>query len=114
MFAQVLGAQQDIEIVAVATSLAEANAVEQANSVDVVLLDQKLPDGLGTDAVEQLRRAYGPQCKILMVSASENTALIEHALRAGCSGYVTKSSSASQLIEAIHAVHHGAIVLSPA
>jgi two-component system, NarL family, nitrate/nitrite response regulator NarL len=111
-FATALGTQPDIDVVGVAGNIAEANAALEDSDVDVILLDQRLPDGFGTDAAAKMIEGDQGR-KVLMVSASNNSAVVEEALRVGCSGFVSKSSSVTQLREAIRSVWAGSTVISP-
>jgi len=110
--ATALQAQKDITVVATVATIAAAIANLERHKVDLVLLDQLLPDGLGTQAVGRIL-ALRPECKVIMVSASTNVGVMEDALRAGCSGYITKDGSVSQLLDTIQTVRNGSTVVSP-
>jgi RNA polymerase sigma factor (sigma-70 family) len=79
---------------------------------DVVLLDVHMPDGGG---VEVLRRAGGLESspKFLALSASDAAEDVIAVIRAGARGYVTKSISAAELLDAIERVRGGDAVFSP-
>jgi DNA-binding NarL/FixJ family response regulator len=97
-----------VELVGEAASVAEA--VEQANLLapDVVLLDVHLPDGSGAEVIGQ---ATGP--KYLALSVSDAPDDVIAVIRAGARGYVTKTISSDDLVDAITRVHEGDAVFSP-
>jgi DNA-binding NarL/FixJ family response regulator len=107
-----LRTQRGIAVVALASTIAEAFASLERYKVDVILLDQRLPDGLGTEAVARIVAKY-PDCNVIMVSASNSATVVEQALRAGCTGYITKGGTVAQLLDAIHTVRNGTTVISP-
>lgn len=89
-------------------------AVEKARQwqPDLVLLDIGLPKLNGIEAARRIR-AVSPTSKILFVSGNRSWSLAEEGLRAGASGYVVKSSAASELVAAIGVVIEGKLFLSP-
>ena len=97
-----------VDLVGEAASVAEA--VEQANLLapDVVLLDVHLPDGSGAEVIG---RATGP--KYLALSVSDAPDDVIAVIRAGARGYVTKTISSDDLVDAITRVHDGDAVFSP-
>src|SRR5215469_10568128 len=99
--AAALRTQRGIAVVSLASTVAETIDVLKRSNVDVILMDQRLPDGLGTEAVVRIKEQF-PECKVIMVSASNSSAVVEQALRAGCRGYITKGGTVAQLLDAIH------------
>jgi CheY-like chemotaxis protein len=76
-----------------APSLDEALKSLRVRDFDVILLDQKLPDGDGTAAAELLRKHLGPEAPpIIMISGSEETAMPVRAFAAGCADYISKDN----------------------
>jgi DNA-binding NarL/FixJ family response regulator len=67
---------------------------------DLVVLDIGMPLLNGLDAARQLKRIM-PQVKVIFLTVSEDADLAAEALRAGASGYLLKSSAASELLQAI-------------
>jgi len=83
------------------------------NQPDVLLLDIHLPHMNGEKIAQQVLRDY-PAIKILILSAQEESFLIQDMLTLGCSGYLLKSSTDHDiLIDAIESVYSGAIFLEP-
>jgi DNA-binding NarL/FixJ family response regulator len=80
---------------------------------DVVLLDIGMPLLNGLDAARQIKRDY-PKTRVLILTMHENEEYVRQVLASGALGYILKDAAASDLLEAIRAVHRGEAVLSPA
>jgi DNA-binding NarL/FixJ family response regulator len=98
-----------VDIVGEAGTVAEAIAIVAATGPDVVLLDVHMPDGGGL-AVIQAIATGGP--RVLALSVSDAPEDVIELVRAGAAGYVTKTISAGELIDAIRRVAAGHVVLS--
>jgi DNA-binding NarL/FixJ family response regulator len=81
------------------------------NRPDVVLIDINLPGMDGIECTAQLK-ARLPNTEILMLTLHERPELIFDSLRAGASGYLLKSTSPSELIDAVANVHAGGTPMS--
>ncbi len=79
---------------------------------DVVLLDVHLPGGGGQDVVAAVKSAH-PDVKFLALSASDAPEDVIAVIRAGARGYVTKTISGRELVDAIRRVAAGDAVFSP-
>jgi DNA-binding NarL/FixJ family response regulator len=97
-----------VDVVGEAATVAEAVACVEKEQPDVVLLDVHLPDGSGAEVVP---RAPGP--KYLALSVSDAPDDVIAVIRAGARGYVTKTISADELVDAITRVNDGDAVFSP-
>jgi len=73
---------------------------------DVVLMDINMPGKNGIDCVREAK-AIKPEVQYLMLTIFENPAYIFEALCAGATGYLLKSTSAEELVEAIRDIHKG-------
>lgn len=99
----------------------EAHDVESAVKVvreelpEVVLLDVHLPGGTGGGGAEvaQLCRDLQEQVRFLAISVSDQAEDVVAVIRAGARGYVTKTISADELVEAVESVASGDAVFSP-
>lgn len=101
-----------VDVVGEAATVADAIAVVLSTEPDVVLLDVHLPDGGGRGVIE----AVAPTCpavRFLALSVSDAAADVIGLVRAGARGYVTKTISADELIDAIRRVAEGDAVFSP-
>ena len=79
---------------------------------DVVLLDVHLPGGGGQLVASAVRAAH-PEVRFLALSASDAPEDVIAVIRAGARGYVTKTISGPDLVDAIHRVAAGDTVFSP-
>ena len=79
---------------------------------DVVMLDVHLPGGGGVEVLKQVH-ATQPETKFLALSVSDAAEDVIGVIRAGARGYVTKSISADELVDAIGRVAEGDAVFSP-
>ena len=109
----VLDAEPDLSVVGVAGSVAAARTMARRTSPDVVLMDYRLPDGVGTDAAREIR-AENPAIKVVMLTGFPDDAILVAAIEAGCSGYLTKDSAITEAISAVRAAAAGEALISPA
>jgi len=84
----------------------EAVVAVNALRPDVVLLDLRLPDMLGSEAVQPIRRAH-PSVKIILFTAYPDHAALDAALAAGVDGVVVKDTERDALIAVIRRVMAG-------
>lgn len=96
----------DIEVVAEAASGEDALARYADVAPDVLVMDLTMPGIGGMEAIRQLLATY-PQARVLVFSMHENAALVEHALQAGASGYISKNSSPETLTTAVRRIAAG-------
>ena len=87
-------------------SLAEARAAMVAGPVDLLLLALKLSASEGMAGLAAVR-AEQPTVPVAVVSASEDAPVVRHALGLGAAGFIPKSSSLPQMVEAIAAILAG-------
>jgi DNA-binding NarL/FixJ family response regulator len=100
------------QVVAVASDGHEALRWLPATRPDVLLLDLQLPGGL--DGVEIIRRVPGLHpCHVLVLSASAEPPNVVAAVKAGASGYLLKSVSRAELLDAITRTGRGEAVFTP-
>ena len=112
------GVRSDLEKSGVAEVVGEAadggEAIEVAREVmpDVILMDLQLPQVSGVDATRAIIEE-SPHIRILVLSASAEEADVMEAVKAGASGYLLKSSSAEDIIDAVARVRTGEPVFTP-
>ncbi|MFI5664254.1 response regulator [Streptomyces sp. NPDC051684] len=111
-FRMVLAAQPDMEVVAEAGDGVEALDVLRSTSVDVVLMDVRMPK---LDGVETTRRicADPDSPKVLILTTFDLDEYAFSGLRAGASGFMLKDVPPGELLTAIRAVHSGDAVVAP-
>ncbi|NED99656.1 response regulator [Phytoactinopolyspora halotolerans] len=108
-----LGQSSDVvDVVAEAADTAEAITVIAQTRPDVVLLDVHLPGGGGVEVLQQLH-AKLPEVKFLALSVSDAAEDVIGTIRAGARGYVTKTITGEDLVDAIARVADGDAVFSP-
>ena len=99
---QILESESDIEIICEAADGADAVRKAREHRPDVVLLDITMPVMNGFEAARRIKQEL-PSTRILMVSQFDSAPFQREAMAAGASGYVVKSSAASELIPALSA-----------
>jgi DNA-binding NarL/FixJ family response regulator len=105
-----LAASAAVEVVAEAADVDEAVAAVAAHAPEVVLLDVHLPGGGGG---EVMRRVGSTTTKFLALSVSDAAEDVIGTIRAGARGYVTKTITGPELVDAIGRVAGGDAVFSP-
>lgn len=107
-----LSAEPELEIVGEAGSVEDAVEVIRSTRPDVVLLDVHLPGGGGQVVISSVAEDPEPP-RFLALSVSDAAEDVIAVVRAGARGYVTKTISAPELVDAIVRVHGGDAVFSP-
>ncbi len=107
-----LGKVSDIVVVGEAGDGRETVAKVEQLVPDVVLMDITMPGMSGLEATKQIKQKC-PQVKVLILTIHETNQYLSQMLQAGASGYVVKTTAASELISAIRAVHQGDVYLYP-
>ena len=90
---------EDFTVVGEASSVAEALAVATQAQPDVVIMDIRLPDGSGLDAVKRLRSANS-QVGIVVLTMYAGDEHLFGALEAGASAFVPKDAPAEDVVAA--------------
>jgi len=99
-----------MDVVGEGEDVATGVAVIREERPDVVLLDVHLPGGGGAEVMKQ---AGVPEVRYLALSVSDAAEDVIGTIRAGARGYVTKSISGPDLVDAIRRVAEGDAVFSP-
>lgn len=79
---------------------------------EVAVLDMSMPGIGGIELIKQIKREK-PRLPVLVLSMHKEEQYAVRSLRAGASGYLTKESAGSKLIEAIEKVNSGGMFISP-
>jgi two-component system invasion response regulator UvrY len=102
----------DVEVVGECDSGEAALRECSAAACDVVVMDLSMPGIGGLEAVRRLH-ARDERLRILVLSAHEDTAHPQRALKSGAAGYLSKRSAADALIEAVRTVAAGRRYIDP-
>ncbi len=108
----VLEGEEDIEVVGEARDGLQAVAEAQRTSPDVAIIDAELPNADGFRATG-LMHSMVPTCRVLILSGGEEERSLIAAFEAGASGYLTKGSPLSELIQATRAIYDGETLVPP-
>jgi two-component system response regulator DevR len=102
----ILETQPDVRVVGAAGSTAEAVALADRLRPGLILLDVRLPGRGGLEACRELR-ARVPEARILMMSGLPATSPLLHAAAAAADGFLSKESSAGEIIRIVREVVSG-------
>jgi DNA-binding NarL/FixJ family response regulator len=91
----------DIEIVGEASTLGDAIERTRAQGLSVLMLDLRFQDQDAFSAIAQIRQE-SPNVSVLVFTASDNVADMTRARELGASGYVVKTATRDELLQAIH------------
>ena len=96
-----------------AASFSEAMTIAGNNpDLDLVLLDLKMPDSKGMDTVLLFHSSH-PEASLVVISGTDHRNDIEHAMNSGAMGFVSKTSAAKDMLQAVRIVLGGGIYLPP-
>jgi two-component system, NarL family, response regulator DevR len=109
--AELIGMEDDLEVVGEAGTVAEALVRIPATRPDVAVLDVRLPDGSGVEVCREIRSTMEIPC-LMLTSHADDEALF-NAIVAGASGYVLKDIRGNDLINAVRQVAGGKSLLDP-
>jgi DNA-binding NarL/FixJ family response regulator len=104
--AAVIDSQPDMLLAAQASNGREAIQTFRQQRPDVTLMDLRLPDMSGIDALIAIRAEF-PEARVIMLTTFEGDVEIQRALKAGARGYMLKSAPPKELVETIRQVHRG-------
>jgi len=90
----------------------EAIGVLESQDIDMMILDLMLPGTKGQTFLPLVRRRF-PTVPVVVLSALDDAETVSRVMKAGASGFVSKSGSSAELIMALRAVLAGEIYLSP-
>jgi DNA-binding NarL/FixJ family response regulator len=104
--AAIINHQPDMVLVSQASGGHEAIRQYREHRPDITIMDVRLPDLAGIDALTAIRAEF-PAARIIMFSSLEGDMEVRRALEAGARGYLLKNMPPSELLQAIREVHAG-------
>ncbi|MCU1346967.1 MAG: two component transcriptional regulator, LuxR family [Acidimicrobiia bacterium] len=108
-----IAAEADMDVVAMASTMAEALELAKRVTPDVVVVDYRLPDG---DASELVPALFGIMSdpRVLVISGWTDDRSVARAVEAGASGFIPKQQPVEELVDAVRRVAGGEAVFAPA
>ncbi len=106
--ARLLATQEELSVVGIARTVAEGIEAVRGLLPDVVMMDFELPDGDGARATKMIKALY-PDVKVVMLTARADRQAARRSICAGCSGFVNKTDTIEELVDAIVATHNGEV-----
>jgi len=103
----------DMSVVAEGADGKQAVDLFRQHEPDVTLMDLRMPNMSGVDAVVQIRQDY-PSARIIVLTTFDGDEDIYRALQAGARAYLLKGMFGDELMDAIRAVHAGKSRIPPA
>jgi DNA-binding NarL/FixJ family response regulator len=104
--ATIINGQPDMLLISQAETGTEAIQFYREHRPDVTLMDLRLPDLSGIDAMIAIRAEF-PEARIIMLTTFEGDVEIQRALQAGARGYLLKNMPPNELLQVIRQVHAG-------
>ena len=104
--AAIIGNEPDMDMVAQASNGREAIQQFRQHRPDVTLMDLRLPDMSGIDAIIAIRTEF-PDARLIVLTTFDGDVEIQRALEAGARGYLLKSMPPKDLVAGIRQVHAG-------
>ncbi len=104
--AAIINNQPDMLMVAQAATGGEAIQKFREHRPEVTLMDLRLPDMSGIDALITIRSEF-PEARVIVLTTFEGDVEIQRSLAAGARGYLLKSTPPRELVEVIRQVHAG-------
>lgn len=111
--ANIINQEPGLEVVAEASNGREAIDAFLIHHPDVVLMDLRMPEMEGVEAVKRIRE-IDPQARVVVLTTYDADEDIARALQAGAKAYILKDIAADALVACVRAVLAGKTYLAPA
>lgn len=109
---QILKEGADLDVIGEASNAAEVLAHPRLAEAGVILFDLSMPGCSGIELIERIR-VRAPGVGMLVLTMHDEELFAVRAMRAGAHGYLTKESSAHEVVAAIRKVACGHLFISP-
>jgi DNA-binding NarL/FixJ family response regulator len=113
-FGIILRSEPGIEVVGEAGNGAEAVRLARELDPDVICMDVQMPGMDGLEATRAIVADPAVSSRVLMLTTFDRDDYLFEALEAGASGFLLKTASPENLVEAVHVLARGDALLSPA
>lgn len=110
-FNLIVNSSQRFSVVGAYSNCEDAIAALNRDKPEIVLMDIELP-GMNGIKGTQIIRDKSPSTEIIMVTVYEDSDLVFEALKAGASGYITKSANYTELLSALEEIVRGGAPMS--
>lgn len=107
-----LALDDSVEVVAECDDGAHVIDALNANSADIVLMDIRMPEMTGIDALRAMRN-HNIDTPVIMLTTFDDHELVTQAMQSGAKGYLLKDVSLETLIDAIKSVVNGETLIQP-
>lgn len=107
-----LESEENISVVGIAGSAREAFVEVQRTPPDVVLMDLRMPEMEGSEAIVELRR-INPDIRVVVLTNYEEDEYVLRALQAGAMGYLLKNTPQEEIVRAVEMVHENKRCIPP-
>ena len=108
---RIVGSAPDMDIVGEAADGAQVMERVREDEIDVLVLDLSMPGRSGMELIK-LAKAEKPKLRILVLSMHQELQYAVRAIKSGASGYLTKESAPSQLVQALRKIAGGGAYIS--
>ena len=108
----ILDSDPDFEVVKVVGSGQEVLDTLETESIDIILMDVRMPNMSGVDCTRIVKKEYS-NIKVIILTTFDDDEYIYDALKYGASGYLLKGCSLEELSTAIHNVLSGGACFNP-
>lgn len=111
-FEALINNQPDLTVVATANDGQQAVQLAATSTIDVMLMDIRMPVLDGVEATRRLTAA-GPHPRVLILTTFNVDELVIGAVAAGARGFLLKDSEPQTVLDAIRSIHRGQAVIDP-
>ena len=108
---QTIVQSRQLELVAEGATLSDAERAVHEARPEVLIFDIGLPDTAADSVQDFIKR--GPDCKLVVLTSSDDVASVSKALAAGIQGYILRGVTGSELVEAIETINSGQPYITP-
>lgn len=110
-FTEIVNSSEDFVVSGAFRSGEDAIRQLKADQPDFVLMDIELPGKNGVESTQAIKQ-IAQDIQVIMVTVYEDTELVFNSLKAGASGYITKSANVGQIIDGLREIRDGGAPIS--